>query len=77
LQICRHVIALRAACHANTIVGQGDRCIILDIEARIISSRWLISQMAIVAQETKCTDRLEQIDLQVRCSAVVLVFDGR
>jgi hypothetical protein len=36
-----------------------------------------ITEKTIVAQETNAPSVLEQIDLQVRCTAVVFVFDGR
>jgi len=77
LQICRNVIALRSACCANVVVSVSTRAPIFVIEARMIS--WLCGdlQKEIRAQESHALSALQQIDLQVRCSAVVFVFDGR
>ena len=54
-----------------------DRCAIFLIEARMISWRWADFQKEIRAQETHALNALQQTDLQVRCSAVVFVFDGQ
>jgi hypothetical protein len=43
----------------------------------MISWRWGDFQKEIRAQETHAVNALQQTDLQVRCSAVVFVFDGQ
>jgi hypothetical protein len=53
------------------------RCAIFLIEARMISWRWGDFQKEICAQESHALNALQQTDLQVRCSAVVFVFDGQ